>query len=1445
MECIKSIQRTFYDISREYAVDAERVERLAHLRLSGTTNWETLLQSRRVLIISEAGAGKTYECRARQQELWHRGEPAFYLDLAELARDSLKDLLTLDEETRLEAWLAAQADVATFFLDSIDELKLTQGSFEMALKRLNKVIASQLGRARIVITTRPVAVDLELIERHLSIPAPAKLAPSGNDFADIATGRQRPDAVPDQDAPPDWRNVALMPLSDDQISDFAATQGITDSEELLADLRTRGADDFARRPQDLIELCADWRDYRRIRTHREQVENNVRIKLQPRSNGHELAQLAPDKAFEGASRLALAALLTRKLTIRHSVEADKGGKPGTSLDPAIILPDWTPQERATLLERGLFGFASYGRVRFHHRSVIEFLAARRLENRLANGMPIKAVKRLVFADTEPQLKLVKPTMRPVAAWLASSHPSIFNEVRDREPDALLNYGDPETLSLSQRVDALRSYVRRFGTGGWRGLEVPSLQLHRFVSTDMADHVLSLWHEGIENPEVRELFLDLIGAGPMPLCSVIAHDAAMNQGASNGERLAAISAMTSLQDPHLKTVSLSMEENPAIWPNSLLLSALLRLFPAHISSDRFCRILTGVRDSESATSPLAWVLPRRIAEAQFPLGYLETLRDGLTTLVCQSLDWKEKSWPQIETQRPDLLPALAAVCIRHLRCGAAEDSIFHSAVVALRLLSRNHNGSELAKELRAVLEELPSPSREKVFWGDDKFCQRVRIEENPWRRLHRISFDGPLKLDPAKDAAWVSRVLADKNRPTAERAMMLHAAMRGIWDGAQPFTQQVQGIRSHVADSPELEGMIDPYLAPKAVDPDMAELQARIEQERKAAEVQDAENHETWVEFWRQVAEHPNTAFSPDKSGQTAWDLWQAMQRTGAESRTSGWNRRFIEQYFGKDVADRLRATMREIWRKDKPTLRYEREPEERGTILIRWQLGLAAIAAEAEDSDWARKLSVEEAELATRYAPIELVALPGWLTALAHEHPAAVERTLGPDLTAELEEIVTHGAEGTLLQGLRDAPAEITHLFHPRLLAWLDGHSEQVREGENVASVCRRIGIVLEILFTHGDSATRAQMQAKAEQQIQSSTDKKFMPIWLAALTLLAPAIGVDTLQRVLEPIEPSAASDAVSIFGAIFSQRRVNLLVDPLAAGFTPSLLLRLVRLAYQHVRLCDDVRHAGVYAPGDRDNAQDARNAVLKALLGTTGVDAWQAKLEMAADPLFVHLRDRIITLARDKAAEEADGTTLREPEVAILDHYGEAPPATRDDMFSLLVDRLDDLDDLLLQDVSPRAAWAIIKDEKVMRQQIALQLRNGSNSIYTVDQEAVTADEKETDIRLRVATSGQQATIELKIGENWSGRQLRDTIKDQLVTKYMAAEQCRSGCLVVTATGDSGWKHPETSESLDIDGLRAMLCSEAAKIVEEMAGELRLAVKVIDLRPRLSANSKAVQQ
>jgi hypothetical protein len=1441
---VTRIQRSFQELSAE-AIDAiEQAPILARMGWSSAFGWDQLLKSQRVLIVSEAGAGKTHECRAEQAALWAAGEAAFYFDLAQLANNKLCDLMLAEEEERFNAWLASQSDIATIFLDSIDELKLTLGSFEGALKRLNKAIAGQLGRVRIVITTRPIPIDSRLIEQLLPIPEKGEPLPSAEAFADIAMNKHRDEKQNKKglDAVPAWRNVALMPLSDDQIREMAAIQGVTDAEALLKDIHKRNAEDFARRPQDLIELCVDWREHRRIRTHREQVAHNIAIKLKPRMDRGEKAQLTEEKAFEGASRLALAALLTRKLVLRHSAEADKGGEPGTALDPAAILPDWSADERETLLQRALFGFASYGRVRFHHRSVIEYLAACRTEDLLRQGMSMKAVKRLLFAETPQDIKVVKPSMRPVAAWLALSEVSVFSEIRDREPNVLLNYADPEFLTTQQRVDALHAYVKRFGQGNWRGMHVPNLQVHRFASNELAPHVLSLWKQGIENSEVRELLLELIAAVPMKDGADLAYSVVMQDDAGHRERIEALDALINLNDSRLDLVTKSIETEPDIWPNELVKTSIPRLFPAHIPVGRLCHVLSRVTESPRSVSELGWLWLRLIAEADMPPGYLEALRAGLTDLVMEGVKWREQ-WPHIVTPRQHLVAPLAAVCLRQISEGNVSTTSMHSSVIALRFSRDDHSQNDLTTNLRNALAQLPSEAREIAFWADDAFGQNLHSEGDPWKRLFEVVYHGAVSLNHDQDKSWVLLSLSDPKRSLAERAMMLEAAMRDIWDGQGDWRDYVRTLKDRVANCPTLITRIDGQLKPASANRELERIQAENLKRSEQARRRQAKYHASWIQFWREVASNPQTAFSPDRAGNTAWNLWQAMSRSGDESRASGWNRRFIEQHFSKEVADQLRTTMMSSWRNDRPTLRTERPDDEKNTFLIRWQFGLAAIAAEAEDVNWARKLSVEEAELATCYAPLEFNGFPSWLEGLATVHPTAVEAVLGPELSSELDEISTANSFAISLQNLSHATATLVSIFLPRLRAWFDATVQSIRDGEASANVADRLRRVADILLMCGNDQTRQELRSVAEKQLAGGLDSLLGHVWLPILMRLDPLAGTEQLDKALGEARPESKASGMKWLGELFGDRHNKTPINVRKPEYTPALLLRLVRLAYSYAPPSEDIIHEGVYSPASRDHAQEGRDALLGALLDTRGPEGWRAKLEMADDPLFAHFRDRALLIAREKAAEESDGVAFTESDVNIISRNREVPPNTRDEMFALLTDRLDDLDDQLLQDDSPRAAWAVISDEKIMRREIARTLRNAANHAYTIDQEGATADEKETDIRLR-ATSGQEAVIELKLGDNRSGRDLRDSIKGQLVTKYMAPESRRSGCLLVTVASGSHWAHPDSNERMDIAGLEAMLQTEASKVVFDMGMTLRLIARVLDLRPRLSAENSVVK-
>lgn len=1434
------IERSFQDIPDDKITEAEQTAYLMDLGWYKGSNWADLLKSKRILIISEAGAGKTHECLKQQKALWDAGEPAFYVELAELARSNLHDMLSPEEETRFNAWRIAQSDIATFFLDSIDELKLSLGSFKQALKRLARSVPGQLGRVRIVVTSRPIQIEEQLFRQILPVPNEPDETETAEKFADIVMARQL-NTPSDEQIAKVWRNVALLPLSTEQIKQMAIKEGVSDPEALLADIRQRKAEEFVRRPQDLIELCSDWRTRRRIRSHREQVANNIAVKLKPREDRKEKIALSVDRAIEGARRLALAATLSRKLTLRHGVKADRSGDPAEApLDPSSILHDWTPDELTTLLERSLFGFASYRRVRFHHRSVIEYLAAEHLRTLREGGMSIKSLKRILFTTTAQNAAVVKPSLRPVTAWLALHAEAIFKEVLRREPDVLLDYGDPESLSSAQRQRALRAFVQRHGTGGWRGLHVPRIQLHRFAAADLGPEVERLWRAGIENQEIRDILLNLIGLGKMTVCADIAYSVSIDAKADYRERVHALGALAQLSDPRLAKIEKSLADDAKLWPDRLARAALLQLFPSHLSVEPLCKILGRINNTKNSVGDIPRQLPRLIEHADLSVAELEALRHRLTELAVEGIAYNEIKWPHLTSTRQFILPALAATSLRQIMNGVTTPGALRSATIALRLAEHEYDHSEPFKQLKAALPGLPPDVRRIIFQEEDAFLQSYHLQPNTAERFTRVAFHGALTLG-VTDAGWITESLADRSRSSEDRAVMLEAA---IWirDGGVTWKDHLSTLKQHVDDQPEMLKHLDSLAKPQGPDPETERSKRETARLKEQAERRKTQIHDSWIKFWNEVVENPDAMFAPERSPNAVWILWQAMERSGEESRASGWNRRFIERYFGKDVANCLRRAVMNFWRMDRPTLRSERGEDGKNTYLTRWQLGLAGIAAEAEDPQWAKKLTNEEAALALRYAPIELSGFPAWFEGLAAVHPTAVDTVLGEELTAELAEPAAN--HSSMLQNIKYGAPSVAHLFLPRLRAWLATDKWRLGDKEDEIARASRLSEVIQILVKHGDNKISAEVHALAKTELPNGPQNALTKVWLPVLMRLNPADGVNSLENILEPHPPSKFGPAVDWFAALFGDRHNDGRINFSDSSFTPELLLRLAQLAYRHIRPSDDIVREDVYTPDARDHAEQARSNIFSALLSSPGPAGWAVKIKMAEDPLFADLKYRTLALALERAAEESDAAAFTEGEIIALDRNSDLPPRTRNEMFELMVDRLDDAEEELLRDDSPRASWALINDEKIMRQQIARELRKSANGAYTVDQEAVTADEKETDIRLRSTGSDHEAIIELKIGEkNRSAASLKATLKDQLVVKYMAAENCRAGCLLITVKTPREWRHPETGEKLNFTGLIAMLNEEAAKIEQEMGGSLRLMARGLDLQPRLPTERVAL--
>ncbi len=1382
--------------------------------------------------MSEAQSGKSYECRARQETLWAEGKPAFLIELAAVAAQPWAELRSPEETERLDAWRLGSG-IATIVLDSVDELKLTQGSFRTALRNVANDLAGQMGRVRAVLTSRPLPVDRALFIKTFAAPTPTS-ALTEDDFASLAMGEQKGSDA--DTAAPDIRTVALLPLSQSDIATIAVDRGVTDTDAFLEALTAASMMDFMKRPQDVIEAASAWVElHGQFGTHAQQVAFDIKARLKSNPE-REDRHIANDKALEGAKRLALGVALTRRLTIRHDVNHDTTDQ-DPALDPAIILADWDDADRKALLERGLFGFASYGRVRFHNRLAFEFLAAARLADLIDEGLSRTAVRRLLVIKTAQGNQVLRPSLHDVAAWLALRHDWVFQLINALDPALLMNLGDPGSLSVEQRAKVLAAFIERYGRGGWRGLSVPQIQIHRFADQSLGPIIIRDFGS-VENPEVRQVLLDLVAHAKIADGAAIARRTVHDPAIHIYERIDALDALIALDDPELATIAEDLRAPPGPWDQRFSRSLLYRLFPKWMTVDQLLAALAWIAETKSTGSELSRNLPPLVEGLAPP--QLEALRAGLMPLVEQGLRF-DKNLHAISNDRPHLVHLLATATAMLIAATALTPEAARSVVVAAELARSIRSNDDMPALLSDATAAADASLRAAIFAADVALLRDLRPDRPRLDLFMDLIWRGALRVTPADDT-WLRRMLGGPGASPDLRAAALDAEMFALAPGDEANQRYLAALRPLVADDAELAKALEDRLTPHVRSRQERRWEIKHKWRERQASRRTAKAKASWVMFWRELKDDPDIAFGPERANNTAWNLYRAMGRGGRRS-DSGWDRGSIEEHLGKSVADRLRLALMPIWRRQQLQLPSERPEDDRNTFYESWILALTAIAAEAEDPQWLDRLDADEIDTAIRYVPWYHSGFPPWLDAVAARYPDSVDRLLGHELSWQIARSADAQGWSITLQNISHAAPPLARVFLPRLRAWLAANGGLPGGDDDVDGAARRLEQVTDVLLKFGDEADRKSLGDLAAAALTRGTNEPFAHVFLPILFGVDPDRAVTRFEAICEAIPVARRSEAVQWFGTLFGRHHRGRGVNLKQAAMTPDLLIRLLRLAYSHVELAEDAEHEGSYSPDMRDDAESARNALLSAIIDLGGPEGWAAKHRIASEPEFAHIRDRLHTLAMEKSAAEADDVAMSSSEIVKFDRLDEPGPRSPAEMFALMTDRLADLRDHLLSDESPRELWASTQDEHILRRAIAAWFTSQARGAYTIGQEGVTAEEKETDIRFRSSVNGVEGVIELKVGDKpYSGADLAATIPDQLVAKYLAPAGRRAGVLLVTRAERTGWKHPDTGASLHFAALIAMLGVVAHAYREGFPGELHIDAAGLDLTPRLPTEREA---
>ena len=340
---------------------------------------------------------------------------------------------------------------------------------------------------------------------------------------------------------------------------------------------------------------------------------------------------------------------------------------------------------------------------------------------------------------------------------------------------------------------------------------------------------------------------------------------------------------------------------------------------------------------------------------------------------------------------------------------------------------------------------------------------------------------------------------------------------------------------------------------------------------------------------------------------------------------------------------------------------------------------------------------------------------------------------------------------------------------------------------------------------------------------------------WLRGLFRFDVVRGTRVLMGALEDSNDAYTSvRAIKTFATLFGGHHPVVFEIPDSAECA-RVLGQLVRCAYAFVRREDDLVHKGVYSPDTRDDAQTARNVLLSRLLDTPGPEARSVVLALAGEDDFAHFPDRMRLLARQRTAAAAEFKPFDPEAMTAIEDILEAPPQDRDGLFSVMMDRLADLDYVLRHhDFTDRRTVKSITEESEMQRTLALRIDAKANGVYKVAREEEVADRKRTDIRLLAVNSDQKAVVEVKITDNgWSLTKLDRALRDQLVGQYLRHTNCKAGCLLLTYHGKKKfWLHPDTRKRLGFPEVVAFLRDKARSIEIETSHDVRVSVFGLDL-------------
>jgi hypothetical protein len=1439
------LNRSFLEIPKDHEFLEEEYESPIASGLLNKKKWDDLLTLQRVIILAEAGAGKTEEIRATTKRLRNEGKKAFFFRLEQLGSDFESSFEIGDNEEFVE-WLNS-GDMGWFFLDSVDEARLRgPKQFEAAIRKFGVKLGDSKQRAHIYITSRlsewQAKSDLSLIKDRLSffelVSTTKEQSIDDKNVLDGSSSIASTQGTKGERKPIEPMVFALCPLDQDQINTFSKASGLQETDAFFTAIQKAEADIFSRRPQDLIELINYWKQYGEIANRAELIKASISSKLIEMDPARATAlPLNLEEAMYGAELIAAAVTFLRKNRI---LVPDQNADPTIktqAIDAQTVLTSWSFEKIRALLQRPIFDDAIYGTVRFHHRSVHEYLTARWLHRLLLHEKSRRAIESIFFTERYGRQILV-PSMRPILAWLILFDDRIQEKTAIIAPEVFMQGGDPSALSTDVRERMLRKFCNLYAKQKAMDLSFGISELRRFAHPDLGQTVSHLLKVYSDHDELQQLLLRIVWQGDLHSCAEQALEYALQDVTDIYTRIYGIRAVASAGSEEQKNkLVAAIIADPNV-KNEKFIGELI---------DNFAPNILGVQDilallqriEKPEIHPDSWLSQslKEFCVTKCPNADINQLIQGISRLLKQP-PIIERHYFEVSQQYSWLLPYSALAAERLVRA-KHPDALEGRVIETISLAQAATTFDPYILEKHTLSEMVPewSELNRTLFWFDVSSARQHLDKTNGERLIYwwQTHVSHPYWRFTDKDFEDILEDIVTKPN-VDDRLVALSLSFHIYKESGRDHARRLS-LKKAVNGIPELEKALNLFLNPPRLSDEgrrWRHTNAAYKRRQTQREKTEADNRRKWRD-WLQS----NTSLLRDTSIAARGSAWNATNYLMHELKkkresSSKWalpNWEDLIAEFGQDVAEAYRDGCIEYWRKYRPKIRSEgiENPNSTPYAVI---VGLSGLEIEARHiANWPRNLSEHEAELACRYAVNELNGFPEWLPKLHAEFPGTVEAAISREIEWEFSE---YDGEAICHYVLSDVAWQADWLkpgISYQIVSFLNEYEPKHDDTVKIA-----LGIVLAIPGL--DQAAFIDI-AKARAMAIKSHSR--LALWLAAWMCLDAKGALDTLNSLLSRITDTVhATELCMMFIVALLGGRREHVKSEYRNYIQTEILLALIKLMHTHIRSSEDIDRANgrPYSPGLRDDAQDARSQLFRLLQNIPGKPTYLALVDLSKHHPDNNMREWYAVHAKRRAESDAEADPWLPEDISCFAAEAARSPQNHRELFDTTVSRLLDLKaDLEDGDTSFAEILQSVKDETKHRNVIGGWLRDHSHGRYSVPQEEELADAKKPDIRVHGIGFDGPIPIELKVADNnWSIANLTERLNNQLCGQYLRDVRSNFGIFLLVYLGKQHyWRHPKTGKHLNFHELVQLLKLEAKKIIDRDKKIEAIEIVGIDLTKR----------